>query len=242
MEDAAHFDRIARAYDLLVNEPRRWANEAPTLRRWLEAAGEGRRRVLDMGCGTGFHARHLAAQLDAHVVGADPAAAMLTVAARKEHGDRVRWIRTGAAAPPPGPFDLILLLGNTLSLIPSPAEALGALRAVAAPNALLAIQTLDYGALRAAGAGLVRREGDGLSIEKTLTPHGPSERAAATLHIVVREADGKILDELTDHLIDHPTPALVETAGRAGWTLIEQRCSYRDARTGTDRIVVFRAH
>ncbi|MDY7107987.1 MAG: class I SAM-dependent methyltransferase [Planctomycetota bacterium] len=242
MEDAPRFDRIARAYDLLVNEPKRWANEAPTLRRWLESASEGRRRVLDMGCGTGFHARHLAAHLNAAVVGADPSAAMLAVAARKEHGDRVRWVNAGAATPPPGPFDLILLLGNTLSLLASPAESLGALRRVAADEARLAIQTLDYEALRAAGPSHLKREGDGVSIEKQLTPLAPSEPAAATLRIIVREADGELLDELTEALIDHPTPALVDAADAAGWTLLEQRRSYHDALTGTDRIVVFGAH
>jgi SAM-dependent methyltransferase len=241
MEEAPRFDRIARAYDLLVNEPRRWTNEEPTLRRWLEDAGQGRRRVLDMGCGTGFHARHLAAHLGAEVVGADPSVAMLAVAAQKDFGERVRWVNAGAATPPPGPFDLILLLGNTLSLIASPAETLRALRAVAAEEALLAIQTLDYQALRVAGASRVQREGEGVSIEKRLTPRTSTAGAAATLEIVVRDQDGEILDELTDRLIDHPTPELVEAAARAGWTLTEQRRSYRDASAGTDRILVFRA-
>jgi SAM-dependent methyltransferase len=240
-EETSRFDRIARAYELLVNEPKRWANEAPTLRRWLAHAGKGHRRVLDMGCGTGFHARHLAAHLDAEVVGADPAAAMLDVAARSEHGERVRWVKADATTPPPGPFDLILLLGNTLSLIASPAEALRALRTVAAADALLAIQTLDYETLRVAGASRVRREGNGVSIEKTLTPLAPSGSAAAILRVVVRGQDGEILDELRDTLIDHPSPALITSAGKAGWALLEQRRSYRDPSTGTDRILVFRA-
>lgn len=240
-DQPARFDRIAVAYDLLVDESKRWANEGRTLARWLEQAGEGRRRVLDLGCGTGFHARHLAGHLDARVVGADPAARMLAVAGQKEHGQFVAWVNAGAEAPPSGPFDLILLLGNTLSLIASPADIFPRLRAVAVPGALLAIQTLDYEALRAAGEQYVQRADRGLSIEKRLTPHPQSSRAAATLSIIVRNEEGEILDELADELIDHPTSRLIAEAADAGWILREQRHGYREASSGGDRILVFAA-
>lgn len=239
--DPPHFDRIAGAYDLLVNESKRWANEREALARWLDRAGEGRRRVLDMGCGTGFHARRLAAHLNAEVVGAEPAAAMLAAARRKEHAAPVRWVNARAEAPPPGPFDLILLLGNTLSLIASPGDALRALRGVAAAEALLVIQTLDYDALRAGGGKHVRREGGGVSIEKRLTPLPQSSNAAATLMIIVRDQDGEILHQLTHDLIHHPTRRLVEQAAETGWELAERRRSYADASAGADRILVFRA-
>ena len=240
-DQPAGFDRIAAAYDLLVNEPRRWANEREALARWLEEAGEGRRRVLDMGCGTGFHARHLAAHLNAEAVGADPAASMLAAARRKEHAAQVRWVDARAEAPPPGPFDLILLLGNTLSLIASPGDVLEAFRGVAAAEALLVLQTLDYEALRAGGGEHVRREGGGVSIEKRLTPRPQSSIAAATLTIIVRDQDGEILHQLTHDLIHHSTRQLVERAAETGWELAEQRRSYADPSTGADRILVFLA-
>jgi SAM-dependent methyltransferase len=235
------FDRIAVAYDLLVDESKRWANEGRTLARWLEQAGAGRRRVLDLGCGTGFHARHLAGHLNAKVVGADPAARMLAMARQKEHGDLVTWVNAAAEAPPSGPFDLILLLGNTLSLIASPAGIFPRLRAVAVPGALLAIQTLDYGALRAAGEQCVHRAGRGLSIEKRLTPHPQSSRIGATLSIIVRNPEGEILHQLADELIDHPTSRLIADAAEAAWILREQRRGYRGASSGSDRILVFAA-
>jgi len=240
-DQPARFDRIAAAYDLLVNEPKRWANEGRTLARWLEQAGESRRRVLDLGCGTGFHARHLAGHLNARVVGADPAAQMLAVAGQKEHGGLVAWVNAGAEAPPSGPFDLILLLGNTLSLIASPAHIFPRLRAVAVEGALLAIQTLDYEALRAAGEQYVQRTGRGLSIEKRLTPHPRSSPAAAMLSIVVRNQEGAILDELADDLIDHPTSRLIAEAADAAWVMREQKRGYRETSAAGDRILVFAA-
>jgi SAM-dependent methyltransferase len=234
------FDRIARAYELLVDEEKRWANEREALAQWLSDAGQGERRVLDLGCGTGFHARHLSAHLDAKVVGADPAQAMLEVARGKEHGKLIQWIAATAEAPPPGPFDLILLLGNTLSLVAKPQAVLEACAGIAVIGSLFIIQTLDYDALRERGPQHVKRSGDDLSIEKTLTPHPTGSPTAAALSLTIRDGQGEMLDELTDELLDHPTEALIAEAASCGWSVLEERRSYRDPASGDDRILVFR--
>ena len=241
MTDAPRsFERIARGYDLLVNEPKRWANEREAIARWLDEAGDKKRRVLDMGCGTGFHARHIAALLNAKVVGADPAEAILDVARSKEHGDLVRWIAAPAEAPPPGEFDLILLLGNTLSLIADPRPIFEALAQVAANSALFVLQTLDYDALRAKSAQVIQRKGEDVSIEKQLIPHPASASTAATLRLCVRDDAGKVLDEMISELLDHRTDELQAHAAEFGWTLIEELRSYGDASAGSDRILIFR--
>jgi len=234
------FDRIAEAYDLLVNEPKRWAYEGDALMRWLAGAGQQRRRVLDVGCGTGFHARHLAGNCDADVTAIDPARQMLEAAQTKPFGDRVRWARASAERPPNGPYDLILVLGNTLSLIAWPGDVLRALAAVAAPGALLVIQTLDYAALREAGPERVERTGSRMSIEKRLTPFPAGSRIAARLEITVHDPNGERIGRIMDDLRDHPTEELEAEGARHGWIVSERRRSYRDPAQGTDRILVLR--
>jgi len=236
------FDPIARAYALLVDEPKRWAYEGPIVARWLEAAGERRRRVLDVGCGTGFHARHLAGHLGAQVTAIDPAAGMLDAASGRPFGDRVGWLAAPAEAPPDGPFDLILVLGNTLSLIADPADSLAALARVAVPNALLVIQTLDYDALRQGGPKRVVRSDDRLTIEKRLTPVPDESPIAARLEITVRGSGGERLGGMTEELHDHPTARLESQAARQGWTVIDRRRSYRYRDSGNDRILLLRLH
>jgi SAM-dependent methyltransferase len=242
--DAGHggaaFRTIARAYDLLVNEEKRWANERDALAAWLDQAGARARRVLDLGCGTGFHARHCAAHLDAQVTASDPALEMLEVARRKPHGDRVHWEIGTAEAPPPGQYDLIVLLGNTMSLIPETDAVFEAAARVAAPNALLVIQTLDYDALRRRGEQIVERSGSGISISKRLRPLTTDPPAAAELTLRIRDADGHTIAIQEEKLLDHASYDLEQNGARHGWSLIERRRSYRDPNSGDDRILVFR--
>ena len=234
------FDCIAEAYELLVNEAARWKNERPALEEWLDEAGEGRRRVLDIGCGTGFHARHLTAHLNAEAVGIDPSPRMLEVARNKEFGDRVNWACAAADTPPHGQFDCLLLLGNTLSLIGAPEPIFAALAAVAVPGSLLIIQTLNYEVLRQKGPQRIERTGVRSSIEKRLDPHPTGAASAATLRLKVSDQAGAVLEETTAELIDHSTEALQSFADAAGWSLAETRRSYRDPAAGPDRILVFR--
>lgn len=72
------------------------------------------RRVLDVGCGTGFVARPLAAAVDA-VDGLDPSSAMLGQARRLPGGDRpnLRWIQgTAEEGEIQPPYGLIVAAGS----------------------------------------------------------------------------------------------------------------------------------
>lgn len=81
-------------------------------------------RAVDLGCGTGLAARHLAA-LGYEVVGVDLSAAMLLRAERRGRLARDRCLRADAANTglPDAAFD-VALVSNVLQLHPAPREAL----------------------------------------------------------------------------------------------------------------------
>ncbi len=119
------------------------------------AAGlAGGRRVLDLGCGTGYGGAHLLAAGAATVVGVDPDAVAIAYARRRFAGPRLTFVQGRAEELPllqgraenlpavlPAPeerFDLIVA-ANLLAHLAAPAEALaGALRVLAAGGSLLA--------------------------------------------------------------------------------------------------------
>jgi hypothetical protein len=165
---------------------------------------------------------------------------VLEEAAALPGGGRVTWMRGAADEPPAGPFDLLLLLGNTLSLIEEPAGVFEAGAAVAAPGALFAVQILDYASLREAGASLAEREEAGVRVVKTLAPRSDADGGGANLEIEVFDPEGKRIGHTGETLRDHPEPALVDVAQAAGWTLTERRASFEEASTGSDRIYLLR--
>lgn len=89
----------------------------------------GASSVVDIGCGTGTLACLLAAE-GIEVVGVDPSAAMLAVAARKEHADLVRWIHGVAADVLPHQSDLAVMTGNVAQVFLDDSEWADTLHAV----------------------------------------------------------------------------------------------------------------
>jgi ubiquinone/menaquinone biosynthesis C-methylase UbiE len=129
--------RLAAVYDAL-NPP--GAHTA----FYLGLAGESPLRVLDLGCGTGLLACELA--VPGHqVTGADPAAAMLTVARRRPGGGTVRWIEADAAGLSAGTsFDLVIMTGHVFQIFLADRDVRAALRAVRrvlAPGGRFAFET-----------------------------------------------------------------------------------------------------
>jgi len=115
--------RLANIYDEL--DPDRSDLDA-----YVELVAElGARSVVDIGCGTGTLACMLAAR-DIEVVGVDPSAAMLAVAACKEHADRVSWIHGVAPDVLPHQADLVLMTGNVAQVFLDDSEWAGTLDAV----------------------------------------------------------------------------------------------------------------
>lgn len=113
---------LARFYDLENG----WAEDLDHCR----TAAEGCASVLDLGCGTGLFAASLAGR---DVVGVDPAAAMLDIAARRPGGERVRWIRGDARTVRLGRrFDLVVLTGHAFQVFLTDQDRAAVLGTIAA--------------------------------------------------------------------------------------------------------------
>ncbi len=93
------------------------------------------RRVLDLGCGSGYGAARLAAAGAAEVVGLDRDPRLIAYAGRRFSGPRVRFVTGDAAALPEalGRFGLAVA-GNLLAHLERPGDALSAAARVLGPD------------------------------------------------------------------------------------------------------------
>jgi SAM-dependent methyltransferase len=108
-----------------------WDNPWPAEFDWVLMQLEGARSVLDLGCGTGIFSVALAAR-GTEVVGADPAAAMLSIAQARPGGDRVRWVNAGAQGLDLGrQFDAVVLTGHAFQTLLTPADRAACLATIA---------------------------------------------------------------------------------------------------------------
>ncbi|MHC4253016.1 MAG: class I SAM-dependent methyltransferase [Planctomycetota bacterium] len=120
------FDRFAAAFPLVPNEDERWAKEGRLITGLARTAGEGKGRVLDLACGCGFHARRLATSGFA-VTAVDLSAAAIEAGRSLPGGERVDWVEGDITRPVAGEYDLVLLVGNTLSLFEEQCRVEGAI-------------------------------------------------------------------------------------------------------------------
>jgi SAM-dependent methyltransferase len=130
---------------------------------WQALAGRfGWRKVVDAGCGAGFHLR-LLRELGVEAVGFD--AAVEALAGRLD-----RAVFGGDLKAPPlreRSFDAALCLGNTFSLLPSRAlqrEGLGALMRLVRTGEVVLLQGEDVGTLVAGGPVVRTRQLDGAAV------------------------------------------------------------------------------
>ena len=270
---SSSFERVARAYDLLVNEEARWNRERAFHEYWMREAANARGgkpvRLLDLGCGTGFHARHIAEFPGVDfVVGADPSRAMLKVAKNKEGGDLVkRWVCANAedfSGLQDESFDLVILLGNTLSLIPEIRPVFDAVARVSHASAIFIVQMLDYDQMRDEGGSaqprIAERSDDVVSIRKTLRlvdrDNGGSKRSTGSAK--VGEIDFVIREVQTqraigrDHfdLHEHTEAEMQKSAAAAGWEVVGVQSDFRvptqsgemTMSVGADRVYILRRH
>ncbi len=148
-------DRFASIdYAALVDWPSRLAREWPFLERVLGAGPS--RRVLDLGCGPGEHARFLASR-GFEVVGIDASPSMIQKAGARGSGPAVRFVAGDLVDLDrlvDGTFGGAICLGNTLPSLRTPAALralFSALRTLLLPGAALAVQLLNYERIFATG-------------------------------------------------------------------------------------------
>lgn len=157
---------IADNYDIMIDWPERLARERPFFERFFREAEVW--RVLDIGSATGHHSR-MFAELGAKVIGLDPSPAMLIRARELTPGVNPHFVEGSFADIPrlARQFDLITVLGNTLSHVGDAAglaETLSAIYNALSPNGHLCIQVINYDNLQQTGSRwlpLVSREVDG---------------------------------------------------------------------------------
>lgn len=164
----------AEAYDLLHPPAARLARDGAHLAAWTAGAGA----VLELACGTGAVAAFLAARPGGGRVAASDLSPAMIAHARARHGDApVAWSVGDMRAPPAGPADAVLVLGNSLNLLPDRAavrDALAAIRAAGRPGCRLLLQVINPAAPRYREPVLVRRQASvgGLVAVKSLVPAG----------------------------------------------------------------------
>ncbi|MFO1089987.1 MAG: class I SAM-dependent methyltransferase [Hyphomicrobiales bacterium] len=99
--------------------------------RFCHALAQGRRSVLDLGCGTGLLAAALGGTHE--VFGVDPAGAMLAVARAREGGGRVTWVEGDGRTVRLGRrFDLVVLTGHAFQCFLTDADQAALCRTIAA--------------------------------------------------------------------------------------------------------------
>jgi len=112
---------IAHIYD----SANPWADDCDF---YLSLVGPHACSILDLGCGTGTLCCGLAGR-GHQVTGVDPAAAMLVVARRKRHAEKVEWIESTAQSyRSHRRFDLIFMTGHAFQTLLTDADTLATLR------------------------------------------------------------------------------------------------------------------
>lgn len=180
------FEEFAAAFPLVSDEDERWAREGRLLVDLARPAGDRGGRVLDLACGSGFHARHLALAGFA-VTGVDISAPAIETGRSLPGGDKVTWIEGDVTEPVAGEYDLALLIGNTLSLFEDRREVERTLAAAAGalvPRGVLLVHVIDYDYLREHPVR-IEREGDLDGTPVTFEKRIDGDAAGALITITV---------------------------------------------------------
>lgn len=140
------FDSVASYYEVLSDSAARIDREGPLLAEWLERSPG--RRVWDLACGTGLHAEFLA-NLGAEVVAIDASPEMIRHAQQRRPHERIQYQAADMRVLPNQAADLVVCLGNSLSLLESVDEVRAVVAEVAkrlAPGGMFCAQVVNNAA------------------------------------------------------------------------------------------------
>lgn len=166
-------------YDIISDPEKRLAHEGEFL-LWLLERAPGK-RVLDMACGTGVQAEFLARH-GATALARDIDPAMLAVARAKRPHTGVTYEAGDMRRAPAGKFDLVIIMGNSISLLATHYDiglTLEAVDAALAPGGIAFVHVVNYAALEFSEPKqkvATRKEGDiETTIVKDMVPTGVDE-------------------------------------------------------------------
>jgi len=240
------FEKFADAFPFVSDEKKRWGRESRLLVELARESGAEIARVLDLGCGSGFHARHMAME-GFEVTGVDLSGKAIERGKILPGGDRVSWIKGDITEYNGSGFDLVLLVGNTLSLFED-RDSIEKIFRVAfsalVDGGAFLLHVIDFDHLRD-NPVRIRREGnlDGknLVLEKRITP----VPGGAEIRIQVEfENDKSEPESETERIYKHDMDELTKLAENAGLIKISEYGSMqkteRAAGKTKDAVVVFR--
>lgn len=201
----------AAYYSLFSDDRARIEREAPLLERlYREAPGN---RVADIACGTGLHAAFFAG-IGADVDASDLSPDMIEQAERHHPHERITYRTGDMTAVTGGPYDLVICLGNSLSLLRDDIQLAQTFNSVArclAPGGMFLSQTLNYNrpASRESRQRIETGTIDNTEVVgiKTLVPHGDRTLLAITWFAMtgsspIAHTNTAVLRHLTpDHLV-----------------------------------------
>ena len=217
-EAMSAFRDSAELYEILANAAKRLEREGPFLLDCLGRAPGS--RVLDLACGTGIHALFFAGH-GADVTACDVSKEMIDHAARTRPHPSIRYEVGDMRRLTEGTWDLIVCLGNSLSLLHDADEldaTLAGVRDHLGKGGLFLSQTLNY-ASEAAQSPRHRIERAPIEngevvVAKDLVPHG--DRTFLAMSFFVDQASRVDTVSETAVLRNWRFEELGEAAERAG--------------------------
>ncbi len=219
------FEKFAAAFPLVSNEDERWAKEGPLILDLARSAGEGEGRVLDLACGSGFHARHLAMAGFA-VTGVDLAPAAMETGRSLPGGARIKWVKGDITRPVDGEYDLVLLVGNTLSLFEEQVlveKTIATASRALVPRGVLLMHVIDFDYLRAHPAR-IERDGslDGKPVRFEKRIDADAGGAVITITVTMQAGSEQQASRATQRLHEWGAPLLRQMASHFGLGIREE--------------------
>jgi SAM-dependent methyltransferase len=240
------FERFAEAFPLVSDENQRWAKEGPFLTSLVQQSGECKGRVLDLACGSGFHSRHLASE-GFEVCGLEISAGAIRKGKALPGGGKVAWVQGDIRRPYPGIFDIVLLVGNTLSLFHDKDGVRRVFRNASdalVHKGVFLIHVIDFAYLER-NPLKIERAGQVHDEEATFKKTIRRTRGGALIHIKVtlNRESGPYTEEGTQRLTTHTPGFLRQCASEHHMRLMEEVAGFdglKRARGQTkDRLFAF---
>ncbi len=222
------FEKIAKYYSLLFDETARLKNERKLLTDIINSY-RPHPQVLDLGCGTGMHSRFFATY-GAKVMAVDISPTMLHIAKENSTSSNNSFYNIDyivadiTSLPFNSKWDIILLLGNTLSLITDDEilrNVLQSLYNLTRLNGCLLIQVVNYNHPDTSKPSMktVIKDGCNFSatIIKTIIPS--NELVYLSISYFIKTDEGLISDSETNFIKKRRAEYLTTVGKESGYEL-----------------------